>query len=484
MNEQYLGGILTHRFARLLWPTLAGYAALVIVVFAALSELALRQSLNRSADVVQSLIGLYADPGGERTTVAPAMLAEQLVGTGEPFLITRTTTAGSADGGRTIYFLSPTMPAKEIESPGGASADDVREHIVRAAARRGQGLHRLLQRRSGEFDIFVIGSRRPYLLALVGLVVAAVALLPVAALLARRSAARTVDVALSPLARVVDETRAIGPHDLDQRLTATTGVVEVSELAEALNRLLERVERSHRALEAFTADASHEMRTPLTHLRAQAQWALDERRSGEEERDALAGIARETDRMARMVDDLLLIARGENRQLAVEQREFDLAEVVREVEEIAAAMGADRDLLVRAEFNGPLHAVGDAGRTREILLNLASNAVRYTSAGSVVFTFERHGGMVGVAVRDTGCGIKPEQRSRIFDRFYRVDRSRSRSHGGAGLGLTIARLLAELQQGRIDVESTPGQGSAFVLWLPSAAPASGQARGTSEAGGA
>ncbi len=471
MNERRLGRILTDGFGRLIWLTLAGYAVLVVVLFAALSELALRRSLEHSADVVQSLIGLYADPAGERTTVAPAMLAERLIGTGEPFLITRATSAGGAGGGRTIYFLSPSMPAKQVESPGaGASEAAVREQLVRAMVERGRWRHRILQRRAGEFDIFVAGSRGPYLVALAGLAGAVLLLLPVAALLARRSMGRAVAIALSPLARVVDETRAIGPRDLNRRVPAPTGVVEVNELSEALNRLLERVERSHRALEGFTADASHELRTPLTHLRAQAQWSLDDRRSAEDQREALAGIARETERMTRMVEDLLLIARGENQQLAVEHRDFDLAEVVREVEEIAAAMGADRDLRVRADLNGPVHAIGDAGRTREILLNLASNAVRYTSAGSVVFACERGGGMVGVAVRDTGCGIEPQHRSRIFDRFYRVDRSRSRTHGGAGLGLTIARLLAELQQGRIEVESTPGQGSAFVLWLPSPEP--------------
>jgi two-component system OmpR family sensor kinase len=279
---------------------------------------------------------------------------------------------------------------------------------------------------------------------------------------------RAVSVALTPLARVVDETRLIGPRDLSRRVPAPAGVVEVSELSEALNRLLERVERAHRALEGFIADASHELRTPLSHIRAQAQWSLDDRRSGADQAEALAGIARETERMIRMVEDLLLIARGENRQLAVASGDFDLVPVVHEVEEIAAAMAKGRDLRVRSEVNGSIHAVGDPDRTREILLNLASNAVRHTSAGSVVFTCERGDGMVGVAVRDTGCGIEPQHLDRIFDRFYRVDRARSRIHGGAGLGLTIARLLAELQSGRIEVESTQGKGSVFVLWLPAA----------------
>ncbi len=469
MSERSLGWILTRRFGRVLWLTLAGYAAFVVVLFATLSELALKQSLERSADVVQSLIGLYADPGGERTTVAPAMLAERLIGTGEPFLITRTTPADNTGGASTIYFLSPTMPAKEVESPkAGVSEGERREQLVRAVAERGRWRYRILHRRAGEFDILLAGSRGPYVLSLVGLAGAALLLLPVAAFIARGSTSRAVAVALAPLRHVVGETRAIEPHDLSRRVTAPTGVVEVTELSEVLNRLLERVERSHRALEGFTADASHELRTPLTHLRAQVQWSLDDRRSAEDQREALAGIARETERMTRMVEDLLLIARGENRQLPVERRQFDLTEVVREVEEIAVAMAADRGLRVPAEVDHSLHAIGDAGRTREILLNLASNAVRYTSDGSVVFSCEQGAGMVGVAVRDTGCGIEPEHWSRIFDRFYRVDRSRSRAHGGAGLGLTIARLLAELQQGRIEVQSTPGRGSAFVLWLPSA----------------
>ncbi len=462
MTERRLGSILIVHFGRLTWSTLAGYGALVIASFAGFSELTLRRSLEHSADVAQSLIGMYADPNGARSTVAPAMLADQLIGTGAPFLITRT--IADRSGGRTIYFLSPTMPAKRIEPSGSGP------QLAQAIVERGRGWYRVLNRRAGEFDILVVGSRRPYLAGLGGLTALALALLPAVALLARRAARRTVVTALGPLARMADETQRIGPppHDLHARATVPTGVTEVSELAHALNRLLERVESSHRALEAFTADASHELRTPLTRLRAQAQWALDERRTAEEMREGLADIARSSEQMTRMVQDLLLIARGDNQQLSLERRRFDLAPVIREVEEIAVAMGGDRSVAVRAELNGPCHALGDPARTREILLNLASNAVRHTTEGSITFGCERNGTMVGVAVRDTGCGIGAADRERIFDRFYRAEPSRSRDHGGTGLGLTIARLLAELQQGRITVESTPGRGSRFVLWLQAA----------------
>ncbi len=465
MIEPRLGRILTVRFNRLVWSTLAAYAGLVITVFAAMNELSLRRSLEEAADVIESLLGLYADPGGERTTVAPVMLADQLLGMGERFLITRTVSSDGA--GRKVYFLSPTMPAKEIESlAAGASAGEVREQVVSVIAERGRWRYRVLHRRASEFDIFVAGSRLPGVLALLGLGGAALLLLPLTALVARVSSGRAVTRALAPMARVVEETQAIGPHDLSRRVGTPTGVAEVTELANALNRLIERVERSHRALEAFTADASHELRTPLTHLRAQAQWALADNRAVDEMHESLAAITREVEQTARMVEDLLLIARGDNRQLPMENLEFDLVPLVLEVEEIAQAMGASRELEVRADVNDPARAIGDPNRARQVLLNLASNAVRYTVDGTVTFSLDRADGMIGVAVRDTGCGIGPDHLDHIFDRFYRVDRSRSRAHGGAGLGLTIARLLAELQGGNISVRSSPGEGSTFVFWLP------------------
>jgi two-component system sensor histidine kinase BaeS len=139
-------------------------------------------------------------------------------------------------------------------------------------------------------------------------------------------------------------------------------------------------------------------------------------------------------------------------------------------------MAVGRDLAVQVAASDPVWAWGDADRTRHVLLNLASNAVRYTARGSVTLAGRYTGTMAGVSVADTGPGIAQEHIARIFDRFYRIDQSRSRAFGGAGLGLAIARLLAELQGGTIAVESAPGQGSTFTLWLP-------RADGPAEAGG-
>ena len=468
MTERRLSTVLTRRFSRVAWATLAGYALLVVASFALAAEAVLRRSLEHSADVVQSLVGAYTDStGGRAGGVMPAALAEQLVGMGGQVVITRTTV--NAGGMREVYFLSPGMPAKRLEGlPAAASLEDVRQTILAAIAQRARWRYRMLHRSVGAFDIYIVASRQPYLVALGGLALAAAVLLPLAALGAARGARQAVGDALQPLGRVAAETRAIGPAELGKRIESPTGQAEITELADAINRMLERVDRGHRALEAFTADASHELRTPITHLRAQVQWAATEGRSDTEVRESLVAMERELDRTTKMIDDLLLIARGENRELPLARARFDLSAVAVEVKEITEAMAVGRTIEVRAGPAAPLWALGDADRTRHILLNLASNAVRYTPAGHVSFELRSHGGRVGVSVRDTGPGIAPEHRERIFDRFYRIDQSRSRALGGAGLGLAIARLLATLQDGSISLESVPGEGSAFTLWLPAA----------------
>lgn len=467
MTERRLGTELVARFSRLALAAVAGYAVLVILVFAALSEVQLRRSLERSADVVESLLGLYADPEGNPTTVAPDMLADQLVGMDQMFAITRTAVSGDTSA---VYFLTPDMPAKRLEGLGAAaSAQDFRTYLLMAIAERARWRYRVLHRNSGDFDIYVVASRAPILKALAGIALVALGMLPVSVLLSRRAVRRSVGQTLGPLKHAVDSLAGIGPDDLDRRLAAPTGQAEITALADGANRMLDRVERAHLALKAFTADASHELRTPLARIRAQAQWGQDNGRSEEEMREALAGVESDVDGTTKLVEDLLLIARGENRQLDVGKTVFDVAAVVREVTEIGQAMVADRPVALHADLaKGGIEAIGDADRTRHILLNLVTNAVRYTGKGTISIGVSRDGAEVGIEVRDTGPGISAEHHEKIFDRFYRVDESRSRTLGGAGLGLTIARLLAELQGGRIALESQAGKGSTFTLWLPAA----------------
>ena len=465
MNERRLGTVLTRRFTRVAWTALAAYALLVVALFAVTAEMALRRSLEHSADLTQSLLGAYRDSTAEPGGVMPSALADRLVAMGGQVVITRTTTG--AGGKQDVYFVSADMPARRLEGlPSSASPDDVRRALLAAIAQRARWRYRVLHRAAGAFDIYVVASRESYVVALGALMAAAALLLPAAGLAVARGARQAVTRALRPLERVAAETRAIGPAELGTRLTSPTGQTEVTELADSVNRMLERVDRAHRALQAFTADASHELRTPLTHLRGQVQWASADGRGETEMREALGEIEREIERTTKLVEELLLIARGENRQLALAHAPFDLTAVVDEVREIAEAMALGKDIEVHSAPSEPVWAVGDAGRTRHIVLNLASNAIRYTPAGSVTFTLRRNGAQVGVSVRDTGPGIAAEHVDRIFDRFFRIDQSRSRDLGGTGLGLAIARLLAQLQGGDISVESATGAGSTFTLWLP------------------
>src|SRR5437762_6946963 len=466
MSERRLSQVLTRRFSRVAGIALAGYALVVVLLFAVAAEMALRRSLEHSADFIQSLLGAYRDSTSAPGGVMPSTLADQLVGMGGQVVITRTTT--NAGGMPQVYYLSPGMPARRLEGLPDAPPAQARAALVSAITERARWRYRVLHRAMGEFDIYVVASRQSYFIPLGVLVVAAALLLPLAAFAAARGARQAVDETLQPLDRVTSETRAIGPSELGTRLTSPTGQAEVTDLAESINRMLERVDRAHRALQSFTADASHELRTPLTHLRAQVQWAAAEGRTEAETREALGAMERVLDQTAKLVEELLLIARGENRQLAFAHAPFDLTAVVDEVREITEAMAVGKDLEVSATPSARRWALGDAGRTRHILLNLASNAVRYTPTGSITFALETNGKMVGVSVRDTGPGIAAEHVERIFDRFFRVDQSRSRDLGGTGLGLAIARLLAELQGGHITVDSSPGAGSTFTVWLPAA----------------
>jgi signal transduction histidine kinase len=465
VTERRLATDLVARFSRLTWATLSGYAVVVIAAFAVFGEVSLGRTLGQTASVIESLIGLYADPEGERMTVASDSLAAQLVGMGARFIITRT--ASSADGEASVFFLSPTMPAKRIEALGpDATPDEVKAEIVRAVADRDRWRYRIMHRPSGEFDIFVAGSRQPQFVGMAGVAAVALLLLPMVALASRRATRKAVSAALSPVERVRAETQSIGPDDLSRRVASPTGVLEVTQIAEAINRLIARVETSHRALEAFTADASHELRTPLTYLKAQAQWAVDGRRSLEEAREALTAIASEVERTSKLVDDLLLLARSDNRALEVDRRPFDVREIACEAAEIAEAMATGRDVAIYNEIYEQVYVVGDPHYTRHVVLNLVTNAVRHTNRGSVTVAAERDEQAVAITIADTGEGIPAEDQPYVFDRFYRVEKSRSRAHGGVGLGLAIALKLTELQGGTVSLESAPGEGSVFTVRLP------------------
>jgi two-component system OmpR family sensor kinase len=293
------------------------------------------------------------------------------------------------------------------------------------------------------------------------------------ALLARR--------ALSPIHAItqtaVQITRA---DDLGRRIPHLGPPDEVGQLAGAFNEMLERLERIFHAQRRFVADVSHELRTPLTTIRGNIDLL---RRIGGADPASINAVQDETDRMIRLVGDLLLLARADAGHLPIAQETVEIDAVLAEITQQTRVLAGQRlqvDLeCVRPEQEQPLIVLGDADRLKQLLLNLADNAIKHTpDGGRVSLRLARSDGWVRLTVADSGTGIPPEDLPHVFDRFYRAEKSRwrkSASHDaspgvGVGLGLSIARWIAEAHGGRIEVQSEMGRGSAFHLWLPLAEP--------------
>ena len=301
---------------------------------------------------------------------------------------------------------------------------------------------------------------------------------------------------LAPLSRMEDTASAIAAGELSRRIPLPQERTEVGRLATALNAMLARIEASYRAREdgeakardsedrmrRFVADASHELRTPLTSVKGLAEFYLQQGESADraEVTRLMTGIQAEAARMGRLVEDLLLLAQfDEDRPL--ELQPVDLSSIAVQAAAGARAIQPGRPLAVLAA--SPVIVRADAGRLRQVLDNLIGNALQHTPAGTPVTVTVTAGSEHGqVSVADAGPGLSAAQATRVFDRFYRTDRARSRASGGAGLGLSIAATLVAAHGGTIDVDSKPGHGATFVVRLPlAAAPA---VEGDGEAGGA
>jgi signal transduction histidine kinase len=227
------------------------------------------------------------------------------------------------------------------------------------------------------------------------------------------------------------------------------------------------VRESFERQRAFIADASHELQTPLTLIRADTE-VLQRALEGSEDRELAEDVLVETDRMSGILDDLLLTARLDAGKLPVDDRGFDLVPVIREAAGRFEKRASSRTLELEIEEPpGGLVARGDPVRTDQVLGVLLDNALAHTPQGSgvTVAAYELDDG-VELVVRDNGAGIPPEHLHRIFERFYRVDKARSRASGGTGLGLSIARDLARAQGGELRAENAEGGGAAFRLSLP------------------
>jgi len=274
--------------------------------------------------------------------------------------------------------------------------------------------------------------------------------------------------ALRPIDHLGAEARRISADRLHERLSVPNQHDEIGRLAAVINEMLARLGTSFDQLRRFTADASHELRTPLTVIRSIGEMGLRETRTAAEYKDSIGSMLEEVDRLTRLVDTLLRLSRGDAGTVQLSRETVDLGQLAREVVSSLMILAEERQQRVDFDAAGTIGVIADRLVLRDAIANLLDNAIKYSPTQSTIEVRVRaNGGDASVSVADQGPGIPAEHRERIFDRFYRVDESRSRDMGGSGLGLAIARWAVEANGGHISVESE-GRGSVFRVVLPRA----------------
>lgn len=291
--------------------------------------------------------------------------------------------------------------------------------------------------------------------------------LPLAVLMASLVGYWVARRSLRPVAAMAERARTITSDSLGERLPNPNPHDELGQLAVVFNDTLHRLESSFAELKRFTADASHELRTPLTALRAVGEVALRQANNPAALRETIGSMLEEAQRLNDLIESLLTLARMESGKVSVSLEPVNLVALATEVRDSLHVLAAEKQQTVELVGDDSITATADRFLLRQALMNIVHNAVRYSPPEThiAIATARRNGGVV-IEVTDQGPGIAREHKRGIFERFYRVDKSRSRPEGGHGLGLAIAKWSIERQGGRIEVESEFGKGSVFRIELP------------------
>jgi len=273
--------------------------------------------------------------------------------------------------------------------------------------------------------------------------------------------------ALAPMDHLASATRRITAERLHERLTAPNPTDEIGRLTGVINEMIGRLEASFDQLRRFTADASHELRTPLAVVKGIGEAALGRRRQDNEYEEAIGSMLEEVDRMSSLVDTLLRLSHGDAGTIRLNRAPSDLGQLVREATASLGILAEERRQRVTVDVAEGVVVPVDRMVVREAVTNVLDNAIKYSPPGSTVavrVSREDHHGLL--TVTDAGPGIPAEHRERIFHRFFRIDEARSRDHGGAGLGLAIAKWAVDMHGGEIGVNEAPGGGAEFRILLP------------------
>lgn len=276
--------------------------------------------------------------------------------------------------------------------------------------------------------------------------------------------------ALTPIDRITRTAERIGAEDLSRRINLPPSPDEVGRLATTFDSMIDRLDRAFKRQRQFTADASHELRTPLTLLVNQADVTLERKRNQDEYEQAIRDMRKDALRMTRLLGDLLTLARADTGSEVFDMEKIRLDELVEDVTDSMSLLAEDRSILLEINPSTHVSVIGDRMRLTQLLVNLIENGIRYTPPGGIVtVSISDRDKWAEIRVLDTGCGIPEEHLPYIFERFYRVDNSRSRSEGSTGLGLSICRWIATAHGGEISARNRPGEGTEFTVRLPQTA---------------
>jgi len=275
--------------------------------------------------------------------------------------------------------------------------------------------------------------------------------------------------ALAPLSRLALASSGIDIRNLNARIAPRGANDELDQVVTAFNNALARVERSVGEMRQFSAALAHELRSPLAILRGEAELALRPSASDEDRRLALSRQIDECDRLTRLINQILTLARAEGGEINIANEPIDLADLAESVTDQIEPVAAARGILMTCDAANGVIVAGDVGWLERLLLILLDNAIKFTAdGGRISVTCSRENSFARVAVTDNGMGIPAESIPHVFERFYRADPARSRPTPGAGLGLALAKWIADRHSGSIEVESRSGKGTTFTLVMPAA----------------
>ena len=276
--------------------------------------------------------------------------------------------------------------------------------------------------------------------------------------LARRS--------LSPIGYIASKAQNITSENLSRRLTPRGTDDEMDDLIRTINEMIARLESSFKRMAEFTADASHELKTPMCAMRGEAEVLLLKERKAEEYQEGLVHFIEQFDHLNQMINDLILLSKFDATQVELKMAPLRLDLLIKDLCNLFQVLAEQNKIALKMGTIEEVTVLGDKARLQQLFTNLIDNAIKYTSKGSIHVIVEKNESAALVKIKDTGIGIPKEEQERIFRRFYRADKSRSRETGGVGLGLNIAEWIVHAHHGRIEIDSELNKGSTFTVYLP------------------